>query len=92
MVCKKNTGDLYWFGPRSALRLVREASSVLSCTEVLVVGVTSGYERGRSSQVSRCEWRVWVCVTLLVPSQGPGELSVRVSLCVIVVVVIFQSS
>jgi hypothetical protein len=26
-----------------------------------------------SSQVSRCEWSM--CVTLLVPSQGPGELS-----------------
>jgi hypothetical protein len=45
--------DLYWFGPRSALRPVDEVSSVLSCTEVLVVGVTSGCERGRSSQVSR---------------------------------------
>jgi hypothetical protein len=29
-------------------------SSILSCTEVLVEGVTSGHERGRSSQVS---WR-----------------------------------
>jgi hypothetical protein len=53
MVCKKNTGDLYWFGPRSALRLAGEVSSVLSCTEVPVVGVTSGCERGRGSQVSR---------------------------------------
>jgi hypothetical protein len=31
-------------------------SSVLSCTEVLVVGVTSGRERVRSSQVSQREW------------------------------------
>jgi hypothetical protein len=45
MVCKKNTGDLYWFGPRNALRPVGEESSILSCTEVLVVGVTSGHER-----------------------------------------------
>jgi hypothetical protein len=29
-----------------------------------------------------------MCVTLLVPSQGPGELSTRVSLCVVVVVVL----
>jgi hypothetical protein len=50
MVCKKNTGDLYWFGPRSALRPVEEVSFVLSCTEVLVVGVTSGCERERSSK------------------------------------------
>jgi hypothetical protein len=89
MVCKKNTGDLYWFGPRNALHLVGETSSVLSCTEVLVVGVTSECDRGRNSQVSRCEWRVWVCVALLVPSQGPGELSVHVLLCVVVVVVPF---
>jgi hypothetical protein len=45
MVCKKNTNDLYWFGLRDALRLVGEMSSVLSCTEVLVVGVISGRER-----------------------------------------------
>jgi hypothetical protein len=37
MVCKKDTGDLYWFGLRNALRLVGEESSILSCTEVLVV-------------------------------------------------------
>jgi hypothetical protein len=66
MVYKKNIGDLYWFGPRNALRPVGEESSVLSCTKVLVVGVTSGCERGRSSQVSRREWRKWVCATLLV--------------------------
>jgi hypothetical protein len=71
------------------LRPVGEASPVLSCTEVLIVGVTSGCERGRNSQVSRCEWRVWVCVTLLVPSQGPGELYIRVLLCVVMVVVLF---
>jgi hypothetical protein len=45
MVCKKNTDDLYWFGPKNALHPVREDSSVLSCTEVLVVGVTSECER-----------------------------------------------
>jgi hypothetical protein len=45
MVCKKNTGDLYWFGLRNVLRPVGEVSSVLSCTEMLVVGVTSGRER-----------------------------------------------
>jgi hypothetical protein len=42
MVCQKNTDDLYWFGLRNALRLVGKESSVLSCTEVLVVG---GYKR-----------------------------------------------
>jgi hypothetical protein len=68
MVCKKNTGDLYWFGPRSALRAVREESFVLSCTKVPVVGVTNECERGRISQVSWCEWRKWVCATLLVTS------------------------
>jgi hypothetical protein len=77
MVCKKNIGNLYWFRPRNALRPVGEGSSILSCTEVLVVEVTSSYERGKISQVSRCEWRMWVCATLLVPSQGPGELSTR---------------
>jgi hypothetical protein len=45
MVCKKNTGDLYWFGSRNTIRLVGEESYVLSCTEVLVVGVTSECER-----------------------------------------------
>jgi hypothetical protein len=78
MACKKNTGNLYCFGPRNALRPVGEESSVLSCTEVLVVGVTSGCERGRISQVSWCEWRMWVSTALLEPSQGPGELSARV--------------
>jgi hypothetical protein len=42
MVCKKNTSDLYWFGLKNTLRLVEEESLVLSYTEVLVVGVTSG--------------------------------------------------
>jgi hypothetical protein len=60
MVCKKNTDDLYWFGLRNALCPVREESSVLSCTEVLVVGVTSECERGRGSQVLRCEWSAGV--------------------------------
>jgi hypothetical protein len=78
MVCKKNTFDLYWFGLRSALRPVGEGNFVLSCTEVLVPGVISGRERGRSSQVSRSEWRKWVCATLLVTSQGPGESSAHV--------------
>jgi hypothetical protein len=91
MVCKKNIGDLYWFGLRNALRLVGEESSVLSCIEVLVVGVTSGHERGRSSQVSRREWRKWVCATLLVASQGPGDLSAHVVCCVVVVVLLLLS-
>jgi hypothetical protein len=73
MVCKKDTCDLYWFGPRNALRPVGEESSVLSCSKVLVVGVTSGHERDRSSQVSRRERRNWVRATLLVTSQCPGE-------------------
>jgi hypothetical protein len=60
IVCKMDTGDLYWFKPRNVLRPVRGESSVLSCTEMLVVGVTSGRERERSSQVSRHElWRWW---------------------------------
>jgi hypothetical protein len=45
MVCKKNTSDLYWFGPKNGLRPVEEGSLVLNYTEVLVVGVTSGRER-----------------------------------------------
>jgi hypothetical protein len=57
MVCKKNTGDLYWFGPENALRPLG-GRSVLSCTEVLVVGVTSKSEKGRGSQVSELEWSV----------------------------------
>jgi hypothetical protein len=90
MVCKKNTGDLYWFGLRNALRPVGEESFVLSCTEVHVVGVTSGRERGRSSQVSRHEQRKWVCATLLVASQGLGELPARILHCV-AVAVLFRS-
>jgi hypothetical protein len=86
MVCKKNTCNLYWFGPRNILRPVGEESSVLSCTEVLIVGVTSERERGRSSQVSRRERRKWVCATLLVASQGLGELPARILRCVAVVV------
>jgi hypothetical protein len=68
-----------------------EVSSVLSCTEVIVVGVTSGCERGMGSQVSRCEWRKLVCATLLVTSQGPGEFLARV-LCCVAAVVLFSSS
>jgi hypothetical protein len=56
-VCKKDTSDLYWSGPRNALRPVGEESSVLSYTEVPVVGVTSECKRGRISQVSWREWR-----------------------------------
>jgi hypothetical protein len=44
MVCKKNTSDLYWFGPKNALRPVGEESFILSCIEVLVVGVTKREE------------------------------------------------
>jgi hypothetical protein len=91
MVCKKNIGNLYWFGPRNALRPMEKVSSVLSCTEVLVVGVTSGCERGRGSQVSRCEWRKWACATLRVTSQGPGELSAHVLCCVAAVVLLLLS-
>jgi hypothetical protein len=76
MVCKKNTGDLYWFGPGNALRPVGEESSVLSCTEVLVVGVTSECEKGRGSQVSRCEWSA--CVS---DSAGAFARSRRVVCC-----------
>jgi hypothetical protein len=46
MVCKKNTRGLYWFGSKNALRLVRRERLVLSCTEVLVAGVTRERERG----------------------------------------------
>jgi hypothetical protein len=92
MVCKKNTSDLYWFGPKNALRLVGEESSVLSCTEVFLVGVISGRERGRSSQVSRREWRKWMYVTLLVTSQGPGELPARILRCDAAVVLLFRFS
>jgi hypothetical protein len=74
MVCKKNIGDLYWFGPKNALCPVGEERSVLSCTEVLIVGVTSECGRGRGSQVSSREWSARVCVALLEPSQGLGEL------------------
>jgi hypothetical protein len=42
MVCKKNISDLYWFGLKNALCPVGEGDLVLSYTEVLVVGVTSG--------------------------------------------------
>jgi hypothetical protein len=42
MVYKKSISDLYSFGPKNALRLVGEESLILSCTEALVVGVTSG--------------------------------------------------
>jgi hypothetical protein len=62
MVCNKNTCDLYWFRPKNALRLVEDERFVLSCTEVLVVGVTSESERGRGSQVLGHEWSVCVCV------------------------------
>jgi hypothetical protein len=56
MVCKKNTNDLYWFRLKNALHLVQERSLILSCTEVLVVGVTSGREGGApGSQNERSE-------------------------------------
>jgi hypothetical protein len=78
MVCKKNTGDLYWFGLKNALCPVEDERSILSCTEVLVLGVISESERGRDSQVLGREWSVCMCVALLEPSQGPGELCDRV--------------
>jgi hypothetical protein len=69
-----------------------EESSILSCTKVPVVGVTSECERGRISQVSWREWRKWVCVTLLVTSQGLGELPARILCCVAMVVLLFGLS
>jgi hypothetical protein len=81
MVCKKNTGDLYWFGLKNTLCPVRDESSVLSCTKVLIVGVTSESERRRGSQVSRREWSARVRATLPDPSQGPEESFARVFSC-----------
>jgi hypothetical protein len=82
-MCKKNTGDLYWFGPKNALRSVGEVKVVLSCTKMLVVGVTKRVREGGAPK-SQGVSGVCVCVTLLVPSQGPRELSVRLS-CVCLV-------
>jgi hypothetical protein len=68
MVCKKNTSDLYWFGPKNALCPVGEESLVLSCTEVLIVGVTKRVREGgtsRSQDVSG-EW-VSMCVPMDLP-------------------------
>jgi hypothetical protein len=59
MVRKKNTSDLYWFGPKNALRPVGEGSLVLSSTEVLVVG---GYKRVREGGASRSQDVSGVCV------------------------------
>jgi hypothetical protein len=78
MVCKKNTDDLYWFGPKNALCPVREESSVLSCTKVLVVGVTSESERGRDSQVSRRKWSAYACD----PSRSLARSRIIVCSCV----------
>jgi hypothetical protein len=62
MVCKKNTNDLYWFEPRNALCPVGKVSFVLSRTEVLVVGVTSGWEREELPSLK--VWVECVCVWL----------------------------
>jgi hypothetical protein len=77
MVCKKNTGYLYWFGPKNALRPVRDERSVLSLHRSARSMVTSESERGRGSQVSGVSG-VCVCVALLESSQGLGELCDRV--------------
>jgi hypothetical protein len=58
---QENVGDLYWFRPRNALCPVGEGSSVLSCTEMLVVGVISGYERGTPKSQGEREENVGVC-------------------------------
>jgi hypothetical protein len=56
MVCKKNTSDLYWFGPKNALRPVGRRVLYCLCTEVLVVG---GYklvrEREELSSLKMCK-------------------------------------
>jgi hypothetical protein len=66
--CARRTQRVYTgFGLKNALRLVGRESLVLSCTEVLVVGVTSGSRKG---EVPRSLWcagvstlvRVWQCL------------------------------
>jgi hypothetical protein len=52
MICKKNTSDLYWFGPKNALHLVGEGSPVLYRTEVLIGG---GYKRVREGETPRSQ-------------------------------------
>jgi hypothetical protein len=59
MVCKKNTSDLYWFGPKNALCPVGEGSLILSCTEVLC---SRGYKRVREGGTPRSQDVSGVCV------------------------------
>jgi hypothetical protein len=76
MVCKKNTSGLYWFGPKNALRPVRKGGFVLSLHRS---ACGRGYKRVREGVSPGLKMRVeCVCVTLPEPSQGLGELSVRV--------------
>jgi hypothetical protein len=72
MVCKKNTSDLYLFGPKNALRPVGEESLVLSCTEVLVVG---GYKRIREGETPRSQDVSGECVSMCVPMDLPSVCS-----------------
>jgi hypothetical protein len=77
MVCKKDTSDLYWFGQKNALRPVGEVKLILSCTEVLAAGVTSGREREVFPDL---KMRV-KCVCNSETSQGPEELCVCACVC-----------
>jgi hypothetical protein len=62
MVCKKNTGDLYWFGPRSALRGGGEFYIILhqsACSR----GYKRMWERDELPSLKVREERVcvWLC-------------------------------
>jgi hypothetical protein len=61
MMGKKDTSGLYWFRLKTALRPVRKERLVLSCTEVLVAGVTKW---AREGGVPRSQDGSEVCVQL----------------------------
>jgi hypothetical protein len=52
MVCKKNTSDLYWFGPKNALRPVGEESLVFILHRS---ACSRGYKRVREGGAPRSQ-------------------------------------
>jgi hypothetical protein len=72
-VCKKNTSDLYWFGPKNALRPVREGGS---CIILHRSACSRGYKRVREGGAPRSQDVSGVCMCVFASDESNG-LSVR---------------
>jgi hypothetical protein len=77
MVCKKNTSDLYWFGPKNALRPVGEGGS---CIILHRSACSRGYKQVREEEAPRSQDVSGVCVCSPLMSRTAYRFAFRPSL------------